>query len=230
MKSPATKIWLSVLLVGVGAYGAYSGVRIYRMRNEATRDIRPEAPLPTLQEITLTDANGKPFQFDQMQGKIWVANVLYTSCPNDCSKITTRVKSLHEAYPNVHFVSISCDPDRDTPAQMKIWAGVYGEESDRWHFVTGKMSDIAAVGKHLFGEKIKRAIHSPYVVIHDRVGLPSGLISLMTDMEKIHEALDQLAQAQMANSPQSNTGPRPPEPPVENEAPHSGHANGTTER
>lgn len=112
---------------------------------------RPE-PLPVLYEgpsFSLTDQDGKPFGSEQLRGKVWIADFIFTHCPGACPVMTMKMSGLQRAVPDrdVHFVSFTVDPERDTPAALKEYGTRFEADPARWHFITGESSalfDVAA--------------------------------------------------------------------------------------
>lgn len=113
-------------------------------------------PLPifaTLPPWQLTDQTGRPFGSDQLRGRAYVADFMFTSCPTVCpalsrhlARVQQRTASLGD---QLHLVSISVDPVVDTPARLTEYAHRYGADPRRWHFVTGAaplLQRIAADG------------------------------------------------------------------------------------
>ncbi len=103
--------------------------------------LRPLWPLP---EFSLTERSGNPVTLADLKGKIWVADFFYTTCPGPCPMLTSRLSALHKklgARENVRLVSISTDPEKDTPDVLKLYAEKFGA-SDRWLFLTGDKAHI----------------------------------------------------------------------------------------
>jgi protein SCO1/2 len=116
---------------------------------------RPDT-LPVLYEgpaFSLTDQDGRPFGSNDLRGKVWVADFIFTTCPGACPKMTMRMSGLQKGVPdpNVHFVSFTVDPERDTPEVLQKYAQGYDADSARWHFLTGPKSALfdAAAGMKL---------------------------------------------------------------------------------
>ena len=99
--------------------------------------------------FALTDQDGKPFGRDDLRGKTWVADFVFTHCPGACPKMTMRMAGLQKAAPDpdVHFVSFSVDPERDTPAVLKQYAQNYDADPNRWHFLTGDKAAMFATAR-----------------------------------------------------------------------------------
>ena len=94
--------------------------------------------------FSLTDQEGKPFSQDQLRGKVWVADFIFTNCPGACPIMSAKMAHLQKAAPDpdVHFVSFSVDPERDTPAVLKQYAQRFEADPARWHFLTGDKDAI----------------------------------------------------------------------------------------
>ncbi|ATY85704.1 cytochrome c oxidase assembly protein [Kyrpidia spormannii] len=99
-----------------------------------------------IQPYQATDQDGKPFNTDQMKGKIWLADVIYTNCPTMCPVMTPNMaqvqKKLKAAGASAEIVSFSCDPDTDKPEVLKKYAERYNADLKMWHFVTSPGFDI----------------------------------------------------------------------------------------
>ncbi|MBI2893238.1 MAG: SCO family protein [Deltaproteobacteria bacterium] len=114
------------------------------------RAIRREAPppLPVLGQLaafTLRDQHGEPFGSRQLQGKVWVADFVFTRCPTICpaltatmGKIQHRSRNLADAF---HLVTFSVDPDHDTPSKLAELASRH-RVGRRWTFLTGSFADV----------------------------------------------------------------------------------------
>jgi protein SCO1/2 len=113
----------------------------------ARRALGPEAPpLPVLGVVPafrFIDQDGVAFGPETLGGKPWVADFIFTRCPTVCPLMTERLAALEPRLSErVHLVSLSVDPDFDTPERLRAFAREHGASSPRWHFLTG---DSAAV-------------------------------------------------------------------------------------
>lgn len=94
-------------------------------------------------DTVLTNQNGKEFSFSDLEGNVVVVSYIYTNCPDICHIISARMnmfkKNLKEAnlQDKVHFVSISIDPERDTPEALRQHAKMMNLDLTNWVFVTG---------------------------------------------------------------------------------------------
>lgn len=121
----------------------------------------------------LTDARGGEFDSLQLRGKVWVTTFFFTTCSGICPIMTKNLKSLQErfgSYKDLEFVSISVNPEQDTPQALSVYAQKYGADSDRWHFLTGAREDITRIAVQGFkvGDIREPIFHSAYFVLVDR--------------------------------------------------------------
>ena len=122
------------------------GVPIYRsMTRRLTASPMVLGGLPA---FTLTDQRGQPFGSRELAGKIWVADFIFTSCQGVCPLLSERMaeigKRARHLGPDFHLVSISVDPERDTPARLAEYGARYGANPIAWSFLTGPEQAIQA--------------------------------------------------------------------------------------
>ena len=135
------KPWVWAMVMGV-----LFGVPIYRsMTRRLTASPMVLGGLPA---FTLTDQRGQPFGSRELAGKIWVADFIFTSCQGVCPLLSERMaevgKRARHLGPDFHLVSISVDPERDTPARLAEYGARYGANPIAWSFLTGPEQAIQA--------------------------------------------------------------------------------------
>lgn len=92
-----------------------------------------------------TDQDNHLVSNDTYENKVYVVEFFFTSCPTICPRMNENmVKIQKEFYGNPSFgiVSISIDPERDSPEVLKAYAVEKGATLKNWHFLTGSKSDI----------------------------------------------------------------------------------------
>jgi cytochrome oxidase Cu insertion factor (SCO1/SenC/PrrC family) len=106
--------------------------------------------------LEVIDQDGRKLRFydDVLKGKVVAINFIFTNCQGACPLMTrhlTLVRDLlgPDAGGKIHFVSISIDPVRDTPAAMKEFAQNHDADQDYWRFITGKPENLEAIVKRL---------------------------------------------------------------------------------
>lgn len=99
-------------------------------------------PLLSVGKWSLTDQEGQVFGSKNLEGKVVIASLFFTSCPSICPALTKAMKQVYETFPDlrdkVHFVSISVDPETDTPAILKQFMNEREINNDHWTFLTGE--------------------------------------------------------------------------------------------
>jgi protein SCO1/2 len=114
------------------------------------------APLPVLGQVSdfsLIDSAGEPVSRDDLGGRVWVADFFFTSCAGICPMMSKRLVELQKALAGVEevtLVSISVDPERDTPERLRRYAKQYGADPVRWWFLTGDKRAIFRLSQESF--------------------------------------------------------------------------------
>ncbi len=98
-------------------------------------------------EFALTGHDGKPFGSNDLTGRVWVADFVFSRCTGPCPMLTERIKRLAADTPDpeVRFVTFSVDPTHDTPAVLRRYAAAHGADLRRWTFVTGSLPGLKAL-------------------------------------------------------------------------------------
>jgi protein SCO1 len=95
-------------------------------------------------DFQLVDQKGQPFSSDELKGKIWLANFVFTSCAAECPLLTQQMSLVRRNLgdrPDIAFVSFSVDPQTDTPKRLDDYAKLYGEDP-RWSLLTGEIDTV----------------------------------------------------------------------------------------
>ena len=96
-------------------------------------------------EFALIERSGRQITRADLLGKVWIVNFFYTECPDTCPLQSTHMARLQNELaqePDVRLVSISLDPEHDTPEALAAYASRYGADPDRWLFLTGPKEAI----------------------------------------------------------------------------------------
>jgi protein SCO1/2 len=127
--------------LAVGALFALPLVRSVRRQLGAA-----PAVLGTLPTFALTDQAGRAVGTRELTGKVWVADFIFTACQEACPLLSQRMRELgrrtKDLGPDFHLVSISVDPENDTPARLAAYAARYGASPVRWSFLTGPAAAV----------------------------------------------------------------------------------------
>ena len=108
-------------------------------------------PLPVLGHIanfTLTNQDGQLTTLADLTNHVWVADIIFTRCAGPCPIMSAQMKSLQDALPpagRAKLVTLTTDPDYDTPPVMKKYGERFGADFNRWKFLTGTKAEIAGL-------------------------------------------------------------------------------------
>jgi protein SCO1/2 len=149
--------------------------------------------LPVLGQVadfTLTNQLGRVVWLADLRGHVWVGDIIFTRCPGPCRKMTRQMKELEKALPagsDVKLVTLTTDPEYDTPKVLKKYGDDYSADPNRWMFLTGTKSEIRKLGvdslklsavENKPGEREDPNdlfIHATYFVLVDRKGQLRGV-------------------------------------------------------
>lgn len=127
-------------------------------------------------EFTLTERSGKLFHSRDLQGQVWVTSFFFASCPKECVEQNEMVAALHNEFAKqgVTFVSITVDPQTDSPAKLREYAHRFTSDDKGWQFLTGELEHIRRIGGEMFEFPVERGIHSSKLAIVDKWGEVRG--------------------------------------------------------
>ncbi|MDX2039020.1 MAG: DUF420 domain-containing protein [Isosphaeraceae bacterium] len=108
----------------------------------AAQDLR-DASYP-LGDFRLVERSGRDVTNADLSERVWIAAFTFTRCPLSCPRISATLKSLQAKLEGtrVRLVSITVDPEFDTPAVLSEYARTYGADPEAWWFVTGEKSAV----------------------------------------------------------------------------------------
>ena len=136
-------------------------------------------PVPVLHEVpgfSLVGDDEKVLTNESFRGQVWVASFIFTSCGDVCPAMVSKIQMLQHTLPEgAVILSVSVDPDRDTPAKLRAYAQFNHRQEGKWLLATGKwdiISELAQKGFYLGGGK--RQIHSPRFGLVDKWGRLRG--------------------------------------------------------
>jgi protein SCO1 len=135
--------------------------------------------------FTLVSQTGATVQRADLDGQVWIADFIFTSCKGTCPMMSAQMRRVNEMLARergVKFVSFSVDPERDTPQRLAEYGAQFGATPERWIFLTGEkaaLRDLSQTGFHLPASDAPPAdvaqgqeiiLHSTRFVLVDRAG------------------------------------------------------------
>src|SRR5579862_6186877 len=111
---------------------------------------RDHSGLPVIGEapkFALRSQNGAEVALDQFRGKVVAVTFIFASCSVTCPILTAKMASVQTQLggdfgSNIAFLSITVDPEHDTPDVLRRYAHTFGADPTGWEFVTGSPSVI----------------------------------------------------------------------------------------
>ena len=159
------------------------------------RTVAPELPvLGDLPAFSLIAEDGSPFGKNDLLGRVWIADFVFTSCSDACPRLQAKMRSIQdrlipaEQGGNIGLLSISVDPERDTPEKLKQYAGIFGARPSLWRSLTGDQQEVERTvvrGFHTAMARVPREgadphlaafeiMHGERLVLVDRMGRIRG--------------------------------------------------------
>lgn len=158
------------------------GIAAIWFQMAAERSPRNSAGLPVydaVPDFKLTERSGKTVTLADLKGKIWIANFFYAMCPGPCPVVNGEISKAQDELlkgDDVRIVSISTEPDTDTPAVLRAYAERF-HASDRWLFLTGDKAQIFKLSNQGFrlvaadqNDAAQPVIHSTKLALVDKAG------------------------------------------------------------
>ena len=149
----------------------------------------PVKPLPVLGQVPqfqLTAQTGQPFDSHSLDGHIWVADFIYTTCTGPCPMMSSRMRHVQASTverPEVRLVSFTVDPAHDTPQALAQYAATFKAQPERWFFLTGDAALLNYLGHDAFhlNSVDGSLIHSTRFTLVDGKGRIRGYYSTDED-------------------------------------------------
>lgn len=125
----------------------------------------------SIPDVTLLDQDGREVRFytDLVKGKVVVINFVFTSCTVVCPPLGANFGRLQYMLGerlgrDVHLISVSTDPETDTPARLRDWGARFGAKPG-WTLVTGEKAELDRVLLALTGDTTRKGAHSAVVLV-----------------------------------------------------------------
>lgn len=159
----------------------------------------PAKPAPAtatqIPDLKVTTQDGKTVDFysDLIKGRTVAVNFVFTSCSTVCPPMGAIFGKLQQERPDAHLVSVSVDPEVDTPSKLKSWSRKFGARPG-WTLVTGRKDDIVRILKAMNAYSPDFANHQPVTIVgNDATGTwkraygftnAAKLAVMLTELEK----------------------------------------------
>ena len=180
----------------------YIGVAIFLIISFFFKDSQPVKELPEIGNVPqfeFTNSDGNIVTLDNLKGKVWVADFIFTTCTMACPMMTGNMNIVHKKFKkndNVRLVSISVYPEYDTPEVLKNYASQYDADTEKWLFLTGKEDAVKDIIRDGFkiGDYEDIIFHSEKFALVDKKGIIRAYYNGMKseDMKQLKKDIDVL--------------------------------------
>jgi cytochrome oxidase Cu insertion factor (SCO1/SenC/PrrC family) len=164
-----------------------------------------EEPGEKARPFVLTDQAGEAFDSRSLTGKVWVGSVFFANCPGPCFRENQALADMLREIdsPDLVVVSLTCDPENDTPEVLRRYAERFDADTSRWKFLTGDMETIKTIANQSFRLPAEVGVHSERGVVFDRQGrLRGGYHLLQADRVDLLKKLVREVLEEQADDPQ----------------------------
>ena len=173
--------WLAVLFLVMGGTTVWMGLRYANAIGGAGSQGEPDlsylnkpadASQPFLAQFTLTDQGGKTVASKQLAGEVYVTNFFFSSCPGTCLQQNQKIREIAREYgpKGVRFLSITCDPEIDSPDRLREYAAKLEADTRHWSFLTGELGYIRRVASEIYRIPLDKQTHSERFFVTDKWG------------------------------------------------------------
>ena len=111
------------------------------------RDQQKKLPIyGQIADFTLTNQDGRVTTLADLTNHVWVADIIFTRCAGPCPRMTGQMKSVEIQLPpdsDAKLVTLTTDPDYDSPAILKRYGQHFNADFNRWVFLTGTKTEVA---------------------------------------------------------------------------------------
>jgi protein SCO1/2 len=218
--SPLARAVLSLLLVAALVAMVWTATDRRKAPADPLTVSNPTPPAPGAPEprpvppFRFTDQEGKPFGLDDLKGKVWIANFMFSRCTNTCPLQAAKLEEIARVLAttsrlseDVRLVSFSLDSKTDTPEVLRGYAELRGVPAKTWRFLTGSGDEVARLSEEGFqlgasgpSEAAPDGgfVHSDRFVLVDARGIIRGYYRPTTepaDMDRLMADVKRLAGA-----------------------------------
>jgi cytochrome oxidase Cu insertion factor (SCO1/SenC/PrrC family) len=135
--------------------------------------LRREGADYAVPDVTLVDQDGAAFRLAVELGRPGpvVLQFIFTTCATVCPALSGTLAAAQDRLPGVHLLSISIDPEEDTPARLAEYARRFGA-GPRWRLLTGRLEDVVAVERAFDAYRGNKMRHEPLTFARAAPGRP----------------------------------------------------------
>lgn len=165
---------------------------------------KSRSALPSIKKaptFSFINYDGRRISDKDLEGNIYIAEFFFSTCKGPCPIMNSNATVLQSEFasvPNFRIVSITVDPETDTPEQLKRYAQRYGAKKDRWYFLRGDKNVVCGVSADgfLMGDEEDPMLHSTHFALVDAKGMIRGYYDALDNarVDSLRQAIRSLVQ------------------------------------
>jgi protein SCO1/2 len=162
----------------------------------------PDTIYHVIRDFNFLNQNSDTVKFPSDSNQITVVNFFYTKCPVFCRNMNNELARVAKVYKNnrlMRFISISVDPDNDTPSVLAEYSKPFVSENKKWDFVSGDKDLIFSIAKNDFLVDViqdtinrKEIIHTPMLILLDPQKRIRGYYDSSRGPEQVNLLIDEI--------------------------------------
>jgi len=203
-------LWLLVIVLAVGMYlrsekseslgnadvDTSAGESANLVAVTKSKDTTPIWNPDGVADFSLTERSGKTITKQDLLGKPWIVGFIFTRCAGPCPKVSGQMSLLQDALSDedVRLVTMTVDPDYDTPEILTRYAKAYGADPEKWLFLTGDKEDLYSYITREFLQTVEEmqgedrrpgfeVLHTTNLMLVDSKGVVRGKYNAQSDEE-----------------------------------------------
>ncbi len=183
----------------------YTKLPIYGPKEAIQLAVNGKPIIDTLYHTTgnfsFTDQTGSPYGTEELSDKIYVVNFFFTECKSICINMTKELGRVQQTFinnPLVQLVSLTVDPETDTPEKLKEYAEINHILPNRWKLLTGPKDSIYSVSEKSYfitandqGGPEHKFIHTDQCLLIDNKQRIRGIYNA-TDSKEINRLMEDM--------------------------------------
>lgn len=132
----------------------------------------PWKQLPQMRPIRMTGTDGRDFDSASLHGQPYVISFFFANCPTICQDLNRQIRRLANEFrgSDLKFLSLSVDPENDTPENLLAYGEQFEVDADQWKLLSGPMHRVRQVGEQQFNVVVDGVRHSGDLFLVDRWG------------------------------------------------------------
>lgn len=115
--------------------------------------LRPNDTISVVQPFAFVNQDGKTVTDKDVEGKVYVAEYFFTTCPGICPKMNKNMRVVYDKFKNEKdflILSHTSDPERDSVSVMKKYADSMNVDTKKWIFLTGRKDSLYAMARNSY--------------------------------------------------------------------------------